>query len=63
MAKKKNKRKKKLTPASIRADHKRKDMKEAGAYDGRFSPKTFKDKSKYSRKNKNKGKDNRDEDV
>lgn len=44
--------KKKITVKSIRAKHKRQDMKDAGAYDGRFRNKVFKDKSKYSRKNK-----------
>jgi hypothetical protein len=55
------KKKKKITPADIRAKHKREAMKEAGAYDGRYKPKVFKDKSKYSRKNKRGGKNNNTE--
>jgi len=49
--------KKKQTPATIRAKHKRKDMVEQGVYDGRYRPRVVKDKSKYTRKNKPKGDD------
>lgn len=55
MAKKK-KNKKKLTPKSIRAKHKREAQKEAGAFDGRYRPRVIKDKSKYNRKDKHKDK-------
>jgi len=48
--------KKKITVKSLRAGDKRQAMKEAGAYDGRYKPRVFKDKSKYSRKNKKGGK-------
>lgn len=44
--------KKKITAKSLRAKAKREAMKDAGAYDGRFKNRVFKDKSKYSRKNK-----------
>jgi len=53
--KKKNKRKKKLTVESIRSEHKRKDMKDAGVYDGRYRPRVVKDKNKYDRKDKHRG--------
>lgn len=53
MAKKKHKE----TPATIRAKHKRKDMVEAGAYDGRYKERVVKDKSKYTRKKKRKDND------
>lgn len=36
----------------------RKDQVEAGFFDGRFSPRVERDKSKYSRKQKHKRKDN-----
>jgi hypothetical protein len=55
MAKKKKTEKQKLT--QIKLKHKREAMMEAGAYDGRYKPRVFKDKSKYSRKNKKGGKD------
>ena len=42
--------KKKRTVKSLILERKREAMKEAGAYDGRFMPKTFKDKTKYNRK-------------
>ena len=48
--------KKKITPQSIRAKHKREAMVQSGAYDGRYRPRVVKDKSKYSRKNKHKNK-------
>lgn len=46
--------KKKKTVKSKLLGQKRKDMLEAGAYDGRFKPRVVKDKKKYNRKNKRK---------
>ncbi len=46
------KKKKKKTPADMRAKRKREAMKEAGVYDGRFRNRVVKDKKKYNRKNK-----------
>lgn len=55
------KKKKKLTPQSIRAKHKREAQKEAGVFDGRYKPRVMRDKSKYNRKDKNKGRNDKEE--